>query len=144
MDEVLEKALKVAWNELKYKCVVVREYGKTPQISLKENQILQVFLNLLMNAGHAIEGKGQITVFTKLVGGMVLAGIRDDGTGIAPGVLPKIFDPFFTTKVVGKGTGLGLLISLGIINAHGGTIEVESELGVGSTFTVRLPVDGAS
>jgi len=139
VDVLMEKALKVTWNELKYKCEVIRNYGNTPEIALKENQILQVFLNLLINAGQAIAEKGQIEISTRVEENQVLVQIRDSGSGISAGDRSRIFDPFYSTKGVGKGTGLGLSISLGIVTAHGGTIEVESEVGAGTTFTVRLP-----
>jgi len=140
VDDLMEKALKVAWNELKYKSEVIKNYGNTPGIALKENQILQVFLNLLINAGQAITEKGCIQISTKVEGGMVLIQIRDNGSGIQARDIARIFDPFYSTKGVGKGTGLGLSISLGIVTAHGGTIDVESKAGTGTVFNVRLPM----
>lgn len=103
-------------------------------------QINQVISNLLVNAAHAIVQQGVITVRTCQEQGFVLLTITDTGTGIRPELFNRIFDPFFTTKDVGKGTGLGLSISYNIIKKHGGEITVESEVGVGSTFTVKLPL----
>ena len=108
--------------------------------------VKQVIMNMLVNAQHAIEEKGSITVRTRARAGAVPAveiAIIDTGCGIAPANLTRIFDPFFTTKGVGKGTGLGLSVSHGIVTAHGGSIDVKSEVGSGTTFTVRLPVQPA-
>jgi signal transduction histidine kinase len=104
-------------------------------------QLNQVFLNILVNAAHAIVDHGEIRIKTREDNGKVLIAISDTGSGIKPENVKRIFDPFFTTKEVGKGTGLGLAIAYDIItNKHGGTIEVESELGVGTMFTITLPV----
>lgn len=105
------------------------------------SQINQVVLNLLVNAAQAMgEVRGRIRVETGTSAGQVWIRVHDNGSGIAPEVLPRIFDPFFTTKPVGKGTGLGLSLSYGIVRKHQGSIHVESTLGVGTTFTVHLPV----
>ena len=96
---------------------------------------------LPFDAQHAIEHKGAIEVSTKLAGDKVEISIRDNGCGIPPEHLRRIFDPFFTTKGVGKGTGLGLSVSHGIVAAHGGSIEVASEVGKGTTFRVLLPLE---
>ncbi len=123
-----------------------------PQIWVDPDQIKQVVMNLLVNAQHAIGEAGSITVRTgrapeprRLKPGviappMVEFSVTDTGCGIHEDNLRKIFDPFFTTKKIGAGTGLGLSVSHGIIEAHGGTIDVESEVGKGSTFQVRLPL----
>lgn len=113
-----------------------------PPMSLDEARIKQVFMNLMMNAKQAIEHKGVITVSTHYdrPGRMVSLSVRDTGCGIRPEHLSRIFDPFFTTKGTGEGTGLGLSVSYGIVKDHGGDIFVESEPGVGSTFTIALPV----
>jgi len=104
------------------------------------NQLEQVLLNLLNNARDAIQEIGQITVRTRRVGGFVQIQVEDTGCGMTPDQLARAFYPFFTTKPVGRGTGLGLSISYGIVKAQGGRIEVESEVGVGTTFIVSLPV----
>jgi signal transduction histidine kinase len=104
-------------------------------------QLNQVFLNLLVNATHAIQENGVIRVRVQpLANDLVQIQIEDNGAGIPKENLSVIFEPFFTTKPVGDGTGLGLSVSYGIVNAHGGTIEVDSEVGKGTTFTLTLPV----
>ena len=137
----LESTLNVVWNELKYKCTVIREYGTLPPVWCEPSQLNQVFMNLLMNASHAIAEQGTITIRTGQAGQEVFVAISDTGSGIAPEHLKRIFDPFFTTKPVGKGTGLGLSLSYGIVKKHGGRIEVSSVPGQGTTFTLWLPVE---
>jgi two-component system NtrC family sensor kinase len=100
----------------------------------------QVFMNLLINAGHSIEKQGEITIKTWDGDGSIWVTVSDTGHGIPKEDLNKIFEPFFTTKGVGKGTGLGLSISYEIIQKHEGEITVESEVGKGTTFTIRLPI----
>ncbi|GAB1393299.1 hypothetical protein MASR1M60_14620 [Rhodocyclaceae bacterium] len=141
LHQGLESTLNVVWNELKYKCTVKKEFGELPDIWCEPSQLNQVFMNLLVNAGHAITEQGEITIRTGRTDKEVFVAISDTGSGIAPEHLNSIFDPFFTTKPVGKGTGLGLSLSYGIVQKHGGRIEVESTLGQGSTFTVWLPVE---
>ena len=103
-------------------------------------QLKQVFLNVILNAGQAIEDGGMIRVCTESGEGEVVVSISDDGCGIPPEIMDRIFDPFFTTKGVGEGTGLGLGIAYQIVRSHGGEIRVESEPGQGTTFSVRLPL----
>ena len=103
-------------------------------------QLLQVFVNLINNAFDAMENGGTLTVRSGREGAQAWVTVADTGTGIPPSVLPHIYEPFFTTKGDGRGTGLGLAIVHGIIQAHGGTIEVDSTVGVGTTFSVRLPL----
>jgi two-component system NtrC family sensor kinase len=105
-----------------------------------ENQLQQVFLNILLNAYQAMPDGGRLIITSQVSSGEVQAVFEDTGMGIAEEDQKRIFDPFFTTKDVGEGTGLGLSISYGIVEQHGGTIEVESQVGEGSRFTVRLPV----
>jgi len=136
----LESTLGIAWNELKYKAEVVKEYAELPEVECMHSQINQVFLNLLVNAAHAIEERGTITIRTGAADGQVWVEIADTGKGIAPEHMKRIFDPFFTTKPVGKGTGLGLSLSYGIVQKHGGSIEVQSKPGEGTRFRVVLPV----
>jgi len=136
----IESTLSVVWNELKYKCDVRKEYGDIPPVECVLSHLNQVFMNLLVNAAHAIEGHGVVTIRTGCKGDEVWVEITDTGKGIAPENLSRIFDPFFTTKPVGKGTGLGLSVSHGIVEKHHGRIEVESEVGKGSTFRVCLPI----
>ncbi|MDD5329823.1 MAG: ATP-binding protein [Sulfuricella sp.] len=137
----LDSTLNVVNNEIKYKATVAKEYGNIPPVRCLASQLNQVFMNLLVNAAHAITDKGTITVRTRRVGEEVWVEVEDTGSGIAPENINRIFDPFFTTKPVGKGTGLGLSLSYGIVQKHKGQIEVESELGKGTTFRVRLPVE---
>jgi signal transduction histidine kinase len=121
---------------------VTKEYGDLPHVWCNMGQLNQVFLNILVNAAHAIEVQGEITITTWEDNGNVLIAISDTGNGIKPENVKRIFDPFFTTKEVGKGTGLGLAIAYDIItNKHGGTINVASEVGVGTTFTIILPIE---
>lgn len=136
----LDSTINVVWNELKYKCEIRKEYGELPPVECLLPQINQVFLNLLVNAAHAIEDKGIITLRSGVKGEQVWLEVSDTGKGIAAEILPRIFEPFFTTKPVGKGTGLGLSVSYSIIEKHHGRIEVESQLGVGTTFRIWLPL----
>ncbi len=140
MQQGLDSTLNIVWNELKYKCEVKKEYGKLPDIECLPSQLNQVFMNMMVNAGHAIGEKGILTLRTGTDGEMVWVEVADNGKGIPPEIVQRIFDPFFTTKPVGTGTGLGLSLSLGIINKHNGRIEVDSELGKGTTFRVWLPI----
>jgi signal transduction histidine kinase len=140
INEGLESTLSIAWNELKYKTTVTKEYGQLPLVWCNMGQLNQVFLNILVNAAHAIEEQGEIRIATLDEEGAVRIAISDTGGGILPENLKRIFDPFFTTKEVGKGTGLGLAIAYDIIvNKHGGRIEVNSEIGKGTTFSISLP-----
>jgi len=138
----LNSTINLVWNELKFKADIVREYGDLPLVECIPSQINQVFMNLLVNAAHAIPGHGTITLSSGCNGEQVWIAVSDNGVGIQPENLSKIFDPFFTTKPVGKGTGLGLSVSYGIINKHGGRITVESVPGQGSKFIVWLPING--
>ena len=136
----LENTLSIVSHELKYKADLVKEYGDLPLVECLASQLNQVFMNLLVNAAHSIEQHGTITIRTGRDGEQVWIAIADTGKGIDPRHLKRIFDPFFTTKPVGVGTGLGLSVSYGIIQKHGGTIDVQSELGKGTVFTIRLPI----
>jgi len=139
LEAGLESTLRVVWNELKYKCEVVREFAGIAQIECFPFQLNQVFMNLLVNAAHAIETKGTIHVRTGQDAQQVWVEVQDSGKGIKPEHLGRIFEPFFTTKPVGQGTGLGLSLAYGIVKKHQGRIEVESELGRGTRFKVILP-----
>ena len=121
---------------------IVREYGAVPLIACHPGQLNQVFMNLLVNAIQAIADHGTIRIRIGVEGSQVRVDVEDTGSGVAPAHLARIFDPGFTTKGVGVGTGLGLPICHQIVTAHAGTISVASEPGVGSTFTVRLPLAG--
>jgi len=136
----LESTLNMVWNELKYHCTVHKEYGELPEVWCLPSQLNQVFMNLLVNAGQAITGKGEITIRTGQRGEEVFVAITDSGSGISPENQRRLFEPFFTTKPVGEGTGLGLSLAFSIVQKHGGRIEVDSTVGKGTTFTVWLPV----
>ncbi|MBT9612281.1 MAG: PAS domain S-box protein [Burkholderiales bacterium] len=140
LQKGIDSTLNIVWNELKYKAEVKKEYADIPEVECRVSQLNQVFMNLLVNAGHAIEDKGVITVRTGLEGDQVWVEIMDSGKGISPENLTRIFDPFFTTKPIGQGTGLGLSLSYGIVQKHGGRIEVQSKLGKGTAFKVWLPI----
>ena len=142
INEGIESTLKIVWNELKYKCQVHKNLKSLPRIPCYPGQLNQVFMNLLVNAAQSIPESGNIHISSESDGQCITVRVADTGTGIQPDVIGKIFDPFFTTKGVGKGTGLGLSISHGIIQKHGGRIDVKSEVGKGTVFTIRLPVDG--
>ena len=136
----IDSTLNILWNELKYKATVSREYGDIPRTKCNPRQMNQVFMNLIANAGQAINDKGTITIRTAERNGAIEIAISDTGCGIPADKLDRIFEPFYTTKEVGKGTGLGLSIAYDIVKNHKGTITVESAVGRGTTFTVTLPV----
>jgi len=119
---------------------LIREYGSLPPVNCYAGQLNQVWMNLLINAAQAVGAGGEVKVSTSYEGDMVEVVVSDTGCGVPAEHLSKIFDPFFTTKPVGEGTGLGLSISYGIIERHQGTITAKSQLGVGTSFTVRIPV----
>jgi len=141
LNEGLESTLLLAKHELKGH-TVKKNFADIPPITCSPSQINQVFLNLINNAAQAIEtGSGVITLATRRQDGdFVAVEVQDNGKGIPAEVLPRIFDPFFTTKDVGKGTGLGLSIVYKIVEQHGGRITVDSAPGVGTKFTVVLPL----
>ena len=137
----IDSTLNIVNNEIKYKAEVVKEYADIPEVECLISQLNQVFMNLLVNAAHAIEERGIITVRTGTEeNDTVWIEISDTGAGIPPENLKRIFDPFFTTKPIGKGTGLGLSLSYGIIQKHQGRITVSSQLGIGTTFKITLPM----
>ncbi|MEJ2200063.1 MAG: ATP-binding protein [Desulfuromonadaceae bacterium] len=142
INECLESTISIIWNEIKYKATLERDYGKLPLLTCYPQQLNQVFLNLLVNAAQAIPEQGVIRVETRCEQGDIRVKISDTGGGIPPEVLSRIFEPFFTTKEIGKGTGLGLSISFEIVQKHGGEILVDSRPGEGTTFTLRLPLQG--
>lgn len=145
VEHVLESTLRMAWNELRHRAKLVKKYAKVPLVEANESRLGQVFLNLIINAAHAIptgnyEGN-RITLTTSYdPAGRVTVTISDTGTGIPPHVRPRLFTPFFTTKPVGVGTGLGLAISHRIITQLGGTLTFDSELDKGTDFIVTLPI----
>ena len=140
LHEGLENTLILVQHELKNRIEVLKDYGKLPLIKCYPNQLNQVFMNLLVNASHAIQGHGKIFIRTYHENETVVVEIRDTGKGISKENLHRIFDPGFTTKGVGVGTGLGLSIVYQILKDHKGKIQVESELGQGTTFRIILPI----
>jgi len=140
LHQGLDSTLHIVASEIRYKARVVKEYGVLPPIMCLASQLNQVFMNLLINAAHAVRAEGVITLRTGALDGWVWVEIGDNGVGIAPEHVKRIFEPFFTTKPVGSGTGLGLSLSYGIVHRHGGRIDVASVLGEGTRFTVHLPV----
>jgi len=142
--EELEAAIRIARNEIQHRATLEVHIEALPKVDAKGRELGQVFLNLLVNAGQAIpdgsERRGRVQVHAGTdPEGRARIEIVDDGVGIPPDVLPRIFEPFFTTKPLGVGTGLGLAIAHNVVTASGGTIEVQSQLGVGTTFRVLLP-----
>jgi len=144
LPAVLDSALNMAFNEIKHRAGIERDYGGTPPVVGSEGRICQVFLNLLVNAAHAIEpgdvGGNEIRVRSWTEEGFVVTEVADTGTGIDPANVDRLFDPFFTTKPVGVGSGLGLSVCHSIITSYGGSIEIDSTPGEGTSVLVRLRV----
>jgi len=141
VHEGLEDTLTLVHHEIKHNIQIVRDYGTLPLMSVFPSRLNQVFLNLINNARQAIHNKGTITLRTWVEDKTASIAITDDGVGIPKENLPRVFDPGFTTKGVGVGTGLGLSICYQIVKDHRGRIDVESEVGKGATFTVRIPTN---
>jgi signal transduction histidine kinase len=144
IESLLESTLNLVKHEAKYRAQLELDFAKVPQVFSDANRLSQVFLNLLVNAAHAIRtgsiDDNLIRVRTRQLGQTVEVSISDTGQGISADTLPRIFDPFFTTKEPGEGTGLGLSIARDIVRSLGGDISVSSTVGRGSTFTVALPI----
>ncbi len=140
IDELIEQSLTLVANELKYKVDISKDLAAKAEVIGFPQKLLQVFINMLVNASHAIQTKGCITIESSIVHQEVKVSFKDNGSGITQQHLKHIFDPFFTTKPVGKGTGLGLHIVRAIIDEHKGRIEVSSILNKGSKFDIYLPI----
>ena len=148
LNQALQATLVVATSEYASVAEITTEFGDVPAVLCHVGDLNQVFLNLIINAAQAIAdvadkvgGKGTIRIKTQREGGWVRIDIADSGTGIPQAIRQRVFDPFFTTREVGKGTGQGLAIARSIIvTKHGGTLSFESEVGKGTTFTIRLPI----
>jgi len=150
LNKALSNTLTVARNELKYVAEVETDFGELPAVVCNVSDMNQVFLNLLVNAAHAIADvvkdsgkKGKIRVSTSLKDSAAVIAISDTGTGIPEGIRDRIFDPFFTTKEVGRGTGQGLAIARSVVDRHKGTLTFDTEAGKGTCFYVRLPLAGS-
>jgi signal transduction histidine kinase len=145
ISEGIDSTIKILGHLFRPDRVILhKDYADLPRIACYSGQLSQVWMNLLANAAQAMDNKGDIWITTGIKEHSVFIQIRDNGPGMPEEIASKIFDPFFTTKPVGEGTGLGLSIVHGIIERHGGTIQVESEVGVGTTFTVELLMKGAN
>ena len=144
VQQVMESTLRMAWNEIRHRARLVKDYGNVPSVQASESRLGQVFLNLVVNAAQAIpEGRAaqnEIRISTSVNrAGDIVVEIADTGAGMPPAVLSRLFTPFFTTKPVGAGTGLGLSICHRIVTAFGGSIDVMSAVNKGTTFQVTLP-----
>jgi signal transduction histidine kinase len=140
LHEGIKSTVRLLNTEFKNRIIVHQEFGEIPEVECSPTQINQVFMNLLANAAQAIVGRGNIWIRTRAVRDSVEVQIEDSGTGMSPETVSQIFDPFFTTKKVGEGTGLGLSIAYGLIQKHNGKIDVKSQVGKGTVFTVVIPV----
>lgn len=144
LQPLLESAIRMTWNEFRHRAQLIRHFGPVPQVLANESRLGQVLVNLLVNAAQAIQEDDpvrhriEVSLGTTPDGRAKIA-IRDTGCGISAENLKRVFDPFFTTKPIGVGTGLGLAVCHNIIDKHGGTIDVASAPGEGSTFTILLP-----
>lgn len=140
VQQAIDLTLSLLNNELRHN--VTLHYEREDDVYIKGNltELSQVFINLVMNATQAVEKGGVVSIKTEKLHDSVKIHVTDNGCGISPEHLPKLFQPFFTTKEVGSGTGLGLAISHGIIENHNGSISVQSKEGVGTTFTIELPL----
>ncbi len=145
INDIIEESIKVVWNELKYNMTVEKYFAPLPLLACHSGEIHQVLMNLFLNASHACDEEGLLIIktYTKESKGKnwIVIEVSDNGKGMPSEVRKKIFDPFFTTKPVGVGTGLGLSVSFGIIEKHKGTIKVASEEGIGTTFSIHLPLN---
>jgi len=144
INDVIDESLKVVWSELKYNMEVKTHYDIIPEFSCHSGEITQVLMNLFLNASYACAKKGVLDITTSVQNSKdkrwIVVKVEDNGKGMSKSVLKKVFDPFFTTKPVGVGTGLGLSVSFGIIEKHGGIIDVTSIEEQGTTFTIYLPL----
>ena len=149
LNQGITSTLAIACNEYKYVATLETELGDLPPVICHGGDVNQIILNLIINAAHAIGDRvqgsgalGRIRVRSWLERDRVVISISDTGGGIPEEIRTRIYDPFFTTKAVGKGTGQGLAIARSVVEKHGGELSFESEMGVGTTFFIKLPVDG--
>jgi two-component system, NtrC family, sensor kinase len=140
LHEGIDSTLAILEHQFKDRITVVKDYGQLPRVECYANQLNQVWMNLLVNACQAIDGKGSITISSRAAGERVVVRLSDTGPGIPASHIKRIFEPGFTTKDGRIGMGLGLLIVSQIVERHGGSIQAESEPGAGTTFVVELPL----
>lgn len=141
LNDCLESAICIIWNELKYKCTLHKKFAILPTIKGFQNQLISIFMNILLNAAQSINEKGEITITTSTQDKSIIITISDTGCGIPSEHLSQIFTPFFTTKPVGSAKGLGLATTYNMVRKHGGSLLAKSIVGKGSIFTVQLPVN---
>ena len=141
IEENIESVLTLLQHKFKDRITIERQYGEIDVISCYPGPLNQVIMNLVSNAIDAIEGEGRITITTGGFDSTFILSVADTGKGIPMAIRDRVFEPFFTTKPVGAGTGLGLSISYGIIQRHNGTLDLESEEGKGTKFTIRIPTN---
>jgi two-component system NtrC family sensor kinase len=144
VEEAVESALTLAWNTLKHRAELVRDFQAVPPVLGHSSELTQVFLHVLLNAAQALENRppGVVTVRIAQAERMVEVSIADTGPGVPAELLARVFDPFFTTREPGRGTGMGLTVCHGIVTRHAGTIELQNAPEGGALAIVRLPVAG--
>jgi len=141
IHSIINNCLVLLQSELKNKVEIIKQYNCFPvNINCNEGMLHQAIFNILSNSMHSIESHGTITILTDIADNELIISISDTGIGMSKSVMEKIFDPFFTTKEQGKGTGLGLSITYKIIQEHNGTLSYQSEIGHGTTATIKLPI----
>jgi two-component system NtrC family sensor kinase len=140
IPESIDSVLLFLHHQMKGRIQIEKHYGPVRTLSCYAGGLNQVLMNLIANGLDAIEGRGKIVITTSQVSEMFSISVRDTGRGIPEAIRHRIFEPFFTTKPVGQGTGLGLSISYGIVQAHRGTIDVQSEESQGTEFVIRIPI----
>ena len=140
INEGLKATINMANNEIKYHCDLTIDLAPLPLIMVYPGKLNQVFMNLIINASQAITDHGDITIRSFIDEDYAVVEITDTGSGIEPDKFSQIFTPFYTSKPIGQGTGLGLSISHGIMEQHGGKIEVTSTVGLGSCFSIFIPL----
>jgi signal transduction histidine kinase len=138
LEDGINDTLAILQHHIKNRIEVVKDYQLNQPVMCRAGQINQVFMNIIYNAIQAMDGPGNLRIATRQDGEFAIISVADSGKGIPPEIIDKIFDPFFTTKKIGEGTGLGLSISYGIVEKHGGLIEVKSKVGTGTEFTIRI------
>lgn len=144
LNNEIQAVLKIVKQDISFKESLSIDFGDIPEIECDPSQLNQVFYDLLANAAYATREKGKVRISTKSDQKNIIIMVSDTGTGIKNDVLPMLFDPFFTTKDVGEGKGMGLNVAYNTVKRHGGRIDVKSDYGKGSVFTVFLPVDNST